>query len=816
MTMKLIDKCPPVTSLSQRKKCEKARTPLERVFAPPSTSLTSKLVYWNKFCALCHGEREIKLHFWKIAFTQSCNISIFYVPSWEEVLEIVKSDFKTCLMGHIPPSMDGQELPLDNLVTKCSLNFNDTDIMKGCSSMYNLKYRNYKNIFCAMCVPFEENDDTSVISSCNPQSSSYLGMSKSEFYILEKRCNNSGIYPLTYPYQNVFCYLCNMRVSQRPRGNANIVYYADIKADVGEVISFEKINAYNIYFQKIKLGDFEWTEDYIRDVVMKVDFNIFKDHDAATALNMTRLAKLFVATTTDCPGLDTDSGLNNDLQVIRPCENNTRCLFGRADYCCLEMFVKTPVSCIPSGSEDKSYLVINDCIVEKFNPRDRRDRSKDFAQKHLCRKEINFPIEFDGKSYKNIFCFLCTEGKWNIQTANLWSFALKCPKEIPLLYYVDGVPNIMKEARSRRCDVIFDTSSAYECLTGITKCSYHGEQDVVTACQDTALQYYGRGRELCETCRHPPISALRKSNCRLGSIHYTKELQRKCEEFPQVNSYKLGIYKNRFCFECNGLTESPKHCEPPKRGSTYSEFATLENVMQSVLSGSPKRLKSDEVGPICYPGRVWSGRRCEALLNHMTRGIYVLQMMLDILVERPTDDDLYEQLKEITSEINAHLSVVLGIDNLVVNLFPVGVQKKPNDDYIVKTILRIIHPGGDYNRDEYERKLLSIGNSLEEFTSDNSQTMKEFTIIKITETLSFSLNDVSIEFLPDIVKYLRGVKDFYEQISPPVNFVSELLFCEHKVIRESYLYDDKSMSIKLQSGLSIPVGLFIRWNGNIQ
>lgn len=549
MKMNFIDKCPEETSTNDRMECEKERGTIERLFSPPSMSIYGSKVYWNQYCAICHGEKEEKLEFWKLFINTECDKRMFYLSSWEEIVDFATSS--NCYLGHSPYNMN-PILPSED--DRCT-NYKDNDITRACKSSYALKYGTFGNIFCVMCNPFEEIDESNLISSCHSDvrqpSQTYM-----EWQTLNKLCNYSGRSDLTYPYKNVFCYICNMRFSAKSGAYGNILH--DAKGNTFVLEQKMAQNEFEMLVRNITITDLNWTHQYINKTA-ELRLNDVTTH-GQDLLNITNLEKLFYASTKTkfCEG----SILPHASRDTRNCTCNPSCIFGDVRKCCFGTLITTPLKCIRENNFFKGdlYMVINGCTNKKLKS---EDPLKYSTLEYLCRNELDFPIEINRISYRNIFCLLCNEGKYDIVNIRPWPFILRCPTQIPLAYSVDLMSSIAKEARRKRCTFDFDTSMAYRCSNPGPLCTYFGDESITQACEHTGFKFLSHGMEFCEMCRHPPLRQTLRTNCTPSSPQYSQILRRQCEEFPAVNIYKFGEYKNRFCFECNVLSHSQR---PPLLG----------------------------------------------------------------------------------------------------------------------------------------------------------------------------------------------------------------------------------------------------------
>jgi hypothetical protein len=581
--MEFVDTCPTGTSAKERNKCEKERGSLERLFSPPYMSKNRSKIYWNKHCAVCNGETDDSLEYWQLFINSVCRKRMFYLSSWEEVIDFANSP--RCFLGHSPHDMI-PTLPSDNSLN-CT-NYKDSDIIKACNSSYALAYRSYRNIFCAMCNPFIEIDESvAIVHSTCPFNVRHRSDPHNEWKTLYRLCEHSGRSSLTYPYKNVFCYLCNIRSSTYTGMYGNMLHFANGKIKVQE--KSVRWNEFKILVTGIRFKSLDWAFQHIHKKAKLLFNDVHVANPAQLSLNISHLARLFYASAN--ARFCNQSILPDMLPNSTDCTCNPSCIFGNVGKCCFETLMTTPLTCIWENEGDNGYLIINGCYNEELKSKDPIQFS---AMKHLCKNELEFPIEVNRISYRNIFCFLCNEERPNSRDIRPWSFMLRCPTEIPLAYYNDLMSSVVTEPRRRRCIVDFDTSMAYRCLSPGPLCTNVEDERIVQACEQTGFRFLRPKMEFCEMCRHPPLPLALKSGCTPTSPRYDQDLYRLCEKLPSVNIYRFGVYKNRFCLECNVLSyrqRSEVIDAIQKKGSAQYFPIQIKAQMQLVSSKLPTPVK---------------------------------------------------------------------------------------------------------------------------------------------------------------------------------------------------------------------------------
>lgn len=189
-------------------------------------------------------------------------------------------------------------------------------------------------------------------------------------------------------------------------------------------------------------------------------------------------------------------------------------------------------------------------------------------------------------------------------------------------------------------------------------------------------------------------------------------------------------------------------------------------------------------------------------------------MILDIHIGKSTDLPSLHILKEIKSTLEKHVEKYVDKTMPVLlfnlDLYPVDEEKTSEKEKVFKVILVVEFELVNFDRTTTEKNLFDLQDVLLGFKYQITRYSINFEITR--NTLPVSLTEVSIPYGPRYLSYLSLINTYILQGS---NFVSELLFCEHKVIKTGYHYDSASLSIKLDNGLFIPLGEFIQPTGGV-
>ncbi|XP_052104900.1 uncharacterized protein LOC127737973 isoform X1 [Mytilus californianus] len=234
----MVNTCPYGSDLSYE--CTKPRDIYDSIRYPPVTDRTYTS-FKNQFCAMCNDIKEFIP--WKIDIPCDIKYDIF-----STVNDIVEKALKNnCIISFFPSNK------IRNNVKKCSghqfietcnvtgtLDSYNKDIDFACQTLNN-PFPPYKSIFCHMCNP-PEKTSARMITSCNE-----TGLWTTYARDIEKACNENVYVETTFPYKNIYCYICNTNESVIMR-NKNL-YTVDIP--------IEDVFTYNWYNEKEPVAH-EW------------------------------------------------------------------------------------------------------------------------------------------------------------------------------------------------------------------------------------------------------------------------------------------------------------------------------------------------------------------------------------------------------------------------------------------------------------------------------------------------------------------------------------------------------------------------------
>ncbi|XP_056009483.1 uncharacterized protein LOC130051531 [Ostrea edulis] len=170
----IVTSCSVKSESTHKNECENEASPAVILKRPPVTSKATNNSYANRACAYCHREKKEDLHDWQIITDNNCMYegTILYFSSYEEILSYAIN--ASCVLLYSPyytlPAME-KIAHIPALQDLCNVSGTwkemDYNIQKACESSYDLRYRSYSNIFCAMCNPIYFEQNVSKMSSCN-------------------------------------------------------------------------------------------------------------------------------------------------------------------------------------------------------------------------------------------------------------------------------------------------------------------------------------------------------------------------------------------------------------------------------------------------------------------------------------------------------------------------------------------------------------------------------------------------------------------------------------------------------------------------
>nr|XP_022331971.1 uncharacterized protein LOC111129806 [Crassostrea virginica] len=578
MEYAVVDYCPSGSESDHQHQCEHETSPYDTLTSPPVTSSVSNVSYQSRHCAYCHGENETDLHEWRLTVDRGCmeRRTIFYLSSHANILSYAQNS--SCALVFSPRN-DLQVIQQRDLTPEYRARCNVTgtwaefnpDVQMACESSYDLTYRFYTNIFCAMCNPIELKAHH-MISSCN-----VTGEWRKYDVSLEQACIGNPGFQMTQPYKNVFCYLCNSR-GNTGRIDWDMYSYNDVKLTAREFISisktyvyeFKRIDFHNDFLHeeiKMRVDRKRTTEQYVPGVVTINDKQINITHLLMKTLSVSHVP---ICDKTLIPPLARDYTLDN-------CQCHPQCMMENPCECCLDVALSWPTTCVKGNSND---------MLNAFNGCHRTDNRYDgspfyAALRRMCEQNIStsdqITVTSGGLTFRNIYCYLCNS-QINITEANLeitlspsfdvWGATIECSEELNIFYSTRYTDILSFATASSKCQLSFNTAKSFECpklvlRDGPVRCNETNWLDVVDpavhwACEGSHYNKY-ISNAFCLHCnpRTPLTDDVIIDKCDNSSIHYSSIYDEACQLFPDAVFTTLALpkprIKNRFCGMCSAI-----------------------------------------------------------------------------------------------------------------------------------------------------------------------------------------------------------------------------------------------------------------------
>lgn len=575
----VVDYCPPSNRTSYSRECEIEKTPFSKLTNPPVTSLNTNVSYQNRQCAFCHGESEKGLIDWDLSVDEDClkRRTIFYLSSYEEVLTYAQTT--SCALLYSPrnmlPVLRKSWLPPEyrarcNL-TGTWLESND-EIQMACESSYDLKYRYYTNIFCAMCNPIGTGEGR-VIDSCN-----VTGEWREYDESLVLACEENPTLQMAHPYKNVFCLFCNSRESFSSGPRRREYFYNDVRLEFDEYISNTK--KYMHIFRQIVFHNESLQEEIqlyteLNRTTERYEQGVVTIKDSQINITYLLLKQLSIYPVPICDKTLLPAIARN--HTVSDCLCHPQCMMEEPCQCCLDVSLSLPITCIPDrfipNGTPKLVRVFNGC------PRtdDRFDRSLHFAAiRYLCENSVSrqdiLPVSVDNLSFRNVYCFLCNSQFEIINdmpqipsSYSVHEVSVECSNELNIFYSASFTDIVSTAMSSSQCKVWLNTANSFECeippsmypdRCNVTKYLEINDPDVQWACEDSHYSKYV-GTRYCKQCnpRAPSAEDKKIDTCDNRSTHYDQSYKEACELLPDAVFSHLPPtetrYKNRFCKFCN-------------------------------------------------------------------------------------------------------------------------------------------------------------------------------------------------------------------------------------------------------------------------
>lgn len=199
----IIKSCPEDTDIELARKCSEELDFPDIIRNTPVTATDTYITFKNIYCAKCNGvDKYIP---WKIDV--KCDKKFDPFSNLEDIIDNILEN--ECSVYSIPDVILTSYIePCEkhNLINQC--NITDTwvkyneNIDYACRKLNNM-FPPYNNVFCYICNPPNQTLNET-IKTCSDNY--YWNKTPAD---VQLACKSGGLSEATYPYQNVYCFMCN-------------------------------------------------------------------------------------------------------------------------------------------------------------------------------------------------------------------------------------------------------------------------------------------------------------------------------------------------------------------------------------------------------------------------------------------------------------------------------------------------------------------------------------------------------------------------------------------------------------------------------
>lgn len=515
----LIDSCPAEADNKLIEECSKTRTPAERLLLPPVASRQHNVLFLNRYCADCHNISNVQS--WSLFFECKNPIDFNYLSSYEEITETADKQGCSIAFRGTEGRVCAPEHPKD-LISQCNVTGNwenyDFSIDSACRSTLNSVYKNvFKNVFCYMCNPPQ-------LAPRHPPKVSHCQDEKSP---LQTLCDFFPRMNTFSPYKNIFCLLCSDAPGEEYRVTNTFRRTAD-STEVKHAITVNPIIVKQHYKRWETSKAVEFKTNSITNEVIPLSKTINITHVAIKSFAFSGLK------------LCNSRILSEDVMNLG---SSCSCEIGCTRSCCVDhaLIHHDVTSCInsdypPGLNENGGVSVIDKCISSRANQ---------YHAVHCDTRALDdtdllhaLPVtdSQNGRSYKNMFCFLCNVEKRTLNERSVrdliqsrvspWKLLVFC-KEFVNPDYFPTLDDFIIILKSMKCKFNIKADP----LTRLDKCD--NREAEVSICNTTGLW-----------------------------VEEDIDIKRSCEETKHGSLSRtgpIGKYKNIFCQMCNPVATVADH-----------------------------------------------------------------------------------------------------------------------------------------------------------------------------------------------------------------------------------------------------------------
>ncbi|CAC5417375.1 unnamed protein product [Mytilus coruscus] len=662
----MISHCPMSSNNVTKRKCEISTSLQQKLQNIPVYSFKSGLSYRNVHCSVCHNESMGDIIQWKIEIECAKFADFNFLSSYSEIIDFAmekKCDFfysSSGIDGLRYNTCDDNYLLDDGLISKCNVSGTwiafDASIDFACR-MYDNRFNSFKNVFCHLCNP--PIDIRDVISKCNT-----TGLWDVYSADLEKACLNNIQSPLTTPFKNIYCFLCN----SNNKNKTDNVHFKELEFSVEERIEYKR--EFVLQFKTIDFNlesIFESGAKYLKDtnpeIIATKQIDVIETKDLHN-LNRTHIMVQYFAFTGSplfCQ--------NYSMFPMTPyCDCSDSCYFKNG--CCIDKLFQKSTSCtdLRYSYNKNGYVVFDTCTKSTNALTEKLCRINDI-EKFFTFQPVEIQMADDYTHYKNVYCALCSDGigqstfkNTNSASLKLWDLTIRCNVYLPPFFFL-SFEEYFRFVRDNRCDIKYKPSE----YTNYVKCEekeykqcnttghwMHRDMDIQFACENITMPMnldISKQSAFCSICNPEHNQTVEYSKCNVTGFwnNYVKETTEKyCLSLPRIDY--LAPYKNKFCKICNGVYDDeglwalgssrsdsifPKMDDAFKPPSYRVIFEFSYNKQSSKQNTETPRCNSSQIVYLnecrdvrCYPGRMHVDTGCTPLFQTTTNLGYILYARL--------------------------------------------------------------------------------------------------------------------------------------------------------------------------------------------
>ncbi|CAC5386217.1 unnamed protein product [Mytilus coruscus] len=391
-------------------------------------------------------------------------------------------------------------------------------------------------------------------------------------------CNKQELSFITFPYKNVFCYLCNLVVKDDFR-------YKPFSATENE---FLFRNSVVYIYKNIRLNNLNHVVKQNADV--STELSSFYDktsivlNGALYNLSSLLLTKVLSSPTNICNKNNFPRNIRN--LTAHNCDCDPNCLFTNKCTCCVDVAISYPLECFNS-----LFVVTNGCYGDK-------NIGKPYFStiNFLCESNTvygSLPVVFNGIDYKNIFCYICNSDYQVLNDTlvvpsdyHIRDMFITCTETVPMSNS-GTFDDILTHARNSRCEFTFETKDhiprgCEQYYHQVCDLSSDVPLDLFEVCHRLSYEnlypYGDYKNEICFLCdNYGRMKSLNDTIQTYSDTYSNTSLVSACYDLPMSQSDITFPYKNSFCKLCN--QECFPHCnfdEPiPPLSDCLSELSSI-------------------------------------------------------------------------------------------------------------------------------------------------------------------------------------------------------------------------------------------------